>query len=71
MYVFAWNGGLGSAADHRDPNQWEFFIIPAANLPMQKTLRLSRLKAMPGIVGPFTGPERCAEALRLYEQKAA
>lgn len=71
VYVFAWNGGLGSAADHRDCNQWEFFVIPALYLPVQKTLRLSRLKVIPGIVGPFTGPERCAEALRPYEQKVA
>jgi hypothetical protein len=68
LYVFAWNGQVGSAADHRDPDQWEFFIVPAVDLPVQKTLRLSRLKAIPGIAGPFAGPERCAEALRRYEQ---
>jgi hypothetical protein len=68
VYVFAWNGLFGDAADHRAPNQWEFFIVPAIALPPQKTLRLSGLRAIRGIAGPFVGPERCAEGLLPYAQ---
>jgi hypothetical protein len=69
MYVFAWNGQIGSAADHRDPNQWESFIVPTTALPAQKTLSLKRLRGVPGVAGPFAGPERCADALLPYAQR--
>jgi hypothetical protein len=66
VYVFAWNGTFGSASDHRKPDQWELFIVPAAALPAQKTLRLSRLRAIVGNAATFMGPERCAEGLLPY-----
>ncbi len=69
VYVFAWNGVFGSAADHRDPDQWEFFIVPAIALPPQKTLRLNRLRNITALAGPFLGPERCAEALLPYTRR--
>jgi hypothetical protein len=69
LYVFAWNGFFGSAADHRDSGQWQFFILPATALPPQKTLRLSRLRSIVGLVGPVSGPERCATAIASYPQK--
>ncbi len=66
VYIFAWNGLTGSAADHRNPDQWEFFVVPATALPAQKTLRLSRLRAIVGDAGSFMGPECCAERLLPY-----
>jgi hypothetical protein len=66
VYVFAWNGQFGELADHRDPDQWEFFIAPAAALPAQKTLRLSRLRTIAR--GPVKGHERCAGELGYYVQ---
>jgi hypothetical protein len=66
VYVFAWNGMIGNAADHRNPDQWEIFIIPTTVLPAQKTLRLSRLRAIVGSFGSVIGPERCAEGLSRY-----
>jgi hypothetical protein len=71
VYVFAWNGQTGTDADHRDPNQWEFFIVRTADLPDQKTLSLKRLRGIPGVAGPFAGPERCADALLPYAQRPA
>ena len=66
VYIFAWNGLIGIAADHRDPEQWEFFIVPTISLPLQKTLRLSRLRSIVGDAGSFMGPRRCAEGLSAY-----
>lgn len=66
VYVFAWNGQFGSAADHRDPEQWEFFIVPTTALPPAKRIGLIRLRAIVGHIGSFMGPERCAEALLPY-----
>jgi hypothetical protein len=71
LYVFAWNGQYGDAADHRDAGQWEFFIVPTAALPQQKTLSLRRLRATNGVNGPFAGPARCAEELLPYAQRLA
>jgi hypothetical protein len=69
VYIFAWHGLFGSAADHRNPDQWEFFILPAVALPAQKTLRLSRLKRIDLLAGSFVGPERCAEGLLPYARR--
>jgi hypothetical protein len=72
VYVFAWNEQYGDAADHRDPNQWQFFIIPTTDLPArEKTLRLSKLRYLKGIVGPFSGPERLASELAPYAKRLA
>jgi hypothetical protein len=68
VYVFAWNGQFGAAVDHRDPDQWEFFIVATAALSPQKTLRLARLRTI--AEGPFRGPERCADALEPYTTRA-
>lgn len=65
VYVFAWNGKVGETADHRDPDQWEFFIVPAADLPAeQQTIGLASLRKI--VASPFQGPERCAERLTQY-----
>jgi hypothetical protein len=36
----------GDAADHRDAAQWEFYVVPAASLPAQKTISLSKVKKL-------------------------
>jgi hypothetical protein len=44
-YVFAWNGFVGDKADHRDPVQWVFYVVPVSLLPnRQKTISLSKIK---------------------------
>ena len=38
IYVFAWNGNDGSDMDHRDPMQWDFFVVPTPSLPVGSEL---------------------------------
>ena len=46
-YIFAWNPSYGDETDHRNPDQWEFYVVPAARLPDgQKTIALSKIKAI-------------------------
>jgi hypothetical protein len=63
IYVFAFNPVTSEAADHRDPLQWDFYVVPAASLPDQKGLSLSRLKALVAPVG-FSGLSTTVEAFR-------
>jgi hypothetical protein len=47
IYVFAWNPIYGEATDHRDPGQWEFYVVRASALPEgQKTIALSKIKSI-------------------------
>ena len=51
IYVFAWNPIYGEATDHRDPGQWEFYVVPATALPEgQKTIALSKIKRISQLV---------------------
>ena len=44
IYVFAWHPVIDhDAADHREPEQWQFFPVKASDLPRQKTIALSRI----------------------------
>lgn len=61
LYVFAWNGSLGEAADHRDPEKWEFFVVASSDLPRQRTIRLNHVRALVGGAGSASGPAACAE----------
>lgn len=54
IYIFAWHGVLPDAplsdhdpfpTDHRDPEQWEFYVSLEHDLPKQKTISLSKLTA--------------------------
>lgn len=38
LYVLALHGVTDGSADHRDPEQWEFYVVAAASLPLQRTL---------------------------------
>jgi len=47
LYVFAWNPVTGCATDHRDPAQWQFYVVAATTLPEgQRTIGLARIKAL-------------------------
>lgn len=42
LYVFAWHPIVDpTRADHRDPLQWRFFVVPAHELPPQRTIGLA------------------------------
>jgi hypothetical protein len=45
--LFAWNPAYGDATDHRNPDQWEFYVAAAILLPYgQRTISLSKIKAL-------------------------
>lgn len=51
IYVFAWHGSQGPDTDHRDPSQWEFYVVPTPLLPAgQKTVVLSRIRRLAATV---------------------
>ena len=50
LYVFAWHDeSWDGYADHRDTNQWLFFVVAEQDLPKNRTIGLAGLK---GIVSP-------------------
>ena len=47
VYVFAWHDERKlELADHRDPDQWDFFVVPECKLPAQKSISLNPLKQL-------------------------
>lgn len=44
IFIFAWHPGVSSAADHRDPKQWEFFVVSEQDLPAQSSVSLSGIR---------------------------
>jgi hypothetical protein len=52
VYVFAWNGTFGAATDHRNPDQWEFYVVPSELLPEgQKTITLTGVRRLAKYAG--------------------
>jgi hypothetical protein len=51
IYIYAWHGEEGDNADHRDPDQWQFFVVVEQDLPKQKSISLNPLRK---IVDPCT-----------------
>lgn len=52
IYVFAWNGVYGEKTDHRNQEQWEFYVVPASQLPKgQKTMALGGVKHLASHAG--------------------
>jgi hypothetical protein len=47
IYVFARNDVVGDQADHRDPAQWRFYVVPAHDLPATKTVGIAVLRVVP------------------------
>ena len=46
LYVFAWHPLVDALADHRDPEQWEFYLISSDKLPEQKSIGLNAIKTL-------------------------
>lgn len=45
LYVFTRHGRRDEHADHRDPGQWQFFVVAEGSFPAgQKSVRLSKLE---------------------------
>ena len=54
MYVFAWHATADQSADHRNPEQWMFYVVKSEALPNQGTIGLSSVK---GIAAPLRSDE--------------
>ncbi|MEY1557205.1 hypothetical protein AB3Y40_16360 [Yoonia sp. R2331] len=63
IYVLAWHGECGIEADQREPDQWQFFVIPEHELPEQDTIGLGRIRKTYEPV-EHTNLARAVEALR-------
>jgi hypothetical protein len=60
LYVFAHHPVAEETADHRDPAQWDFYVVATDHLPATKRLTLKRLQSL---TEPETF-EKLAEAVR-------
>ncbi len=58
IYVFCFHPVTSDDADHREPEQWEFYVLPTTALPDQKTLSLSRVKALTAGLNCYSFAER-------------
>jgi hypothetical protein len=48
IYVFAHHPIMDASADHRDPSQWRFHVVPTNRLPTGKTISLVKVALLPG-----------------------
>ena len=74
LYVFAWHPVADlDEADHRDPEQWQFYVVREIDLPDQKTISLNPLRALAAPVdyGQLSGAVLgCLDALSLKADAA-
>ncbi len=61
IYIFAHHPIADSTADHRDPGQWRFYVVPTSELPALGRLSLKRLQRL-GLAVSFM---ELASAVRL------
>ena len=46
LFVFAWHPRTDPATDHREPEQWRFFVVPETALPPTQSLSLAKLRKL-------------------------
>jgi hypothetical protein len=46
IYVFAYHPIVDTSANHLDPRQWLFYVVPAERLPPNKTIGLARVASL-------------------------
>ena len=46
LYIFAHHGIYDDHADHRDPSQWDFYVVPTSALPDIKQISLGTIKTI-------------------------
>jgi hypothetical protein len=63
IYVFAYHPIRNDSADHRDPSQWRFHVVPAKQLPASKTIGLVRVALLSDAV-PWIGLSEAVESAR-------
>lgn len=64
VYVLALHAVMDETADHREPSQWSFFVIPAYRLPASKRLSLPAAKLLvePVMINELPGAVAAATA---------
>src|SRR5271166_1305109 len=64
IYVFAFHPVRDrNIADHREPHQWEFYVVATSQLPANRTISLPRLRGICSAV-PYQGAEEKVEQIR-------
>ena len=46
VYVFAYHPIRDDSADHREPSQWQFYVVPTKQLPATKRIGLVRVASL-------------------------
>jgi len=46
LFVFAWHPLTAEFADHRDPHQWEFYVVAERRLPARKSVALAGVQVL-------------------------
>jgi hypothetical protein len=47
LYIFARNETVGELANHCDPAQWRFYVVPTCDLPNTKTIGIAAIRTAP------------------------
>ena len=71
LYIFAWHAATDPRrADQRDPAQWQFYVVPEADLPPQHSLGLRPLTRLSRAHAYQQLPQAVARALHGRPRKA-
>lgn len=54
IYLFCYHDRSDAAADHRDPEQWHFFVVPTRQLPPVKRIAIGSVRRLAN-AHPFAG----------------
>lgn len=57
IYVFGYHPVVDATADHRDPAQWQFYVVATSNLPNTQRLSHRRAQELTGavLIGQLAG----------------
>jgi len=64
IYVLALHSTTDDSADHRDPQQWSFFVVKASALPDMKRIGLSNALRVGGDPVPFEALAQTVASVR-------
>ena len=62
IFLFCYHPIINDGADHRDPQQWEFYLVRECSLPKAKSISLTRIKGLTTPVS-FTSLPRAVSAI--------
>ena len=67
IYVFAHHPAVDAKADHRDPQQWDFYVAGTEALPATKSISLARVREIVPACG-YADVRASIEVLRVQRQ---